>query len=129
MCGCNLTFLRDGFKGSDLIQDQALRTTLSNYKVIKAEDLQQGKTLAMLQYAFCLDSKQFIEKFANIGIDVNASLLPALSGIIDRGEDKAGVLTNSQTGKQVYFDGMKIVASMTFTPEQQRNAQCQIIMV
>lgn len=128
MCGCSLSYFTNGFTGNDLIQDQSLRNTLADYKVISKSDFKQGKTLAILNYSFCLDQQQLISKFANIGIDINASLLPALASVIDSGGDKTGAISN-RNNQPVYFDGLKMLREMTYTKDQIEKSQCSIILV
>lgn len=128
MCGCNIKLLSDGFTGNDLLQDESLRRTLSEYKMISKTGFNSGRVLPVLQYAWCLDAAQFQKTFANVGVTVNQSDLPALAQVIENGQDRDGTLTND-AGVKIYIDAMKMVREMKFTPEQIQNASCTIQFV
>ena len=126
MCSCNLKLLQDGFSGNDLFQDQSLRETLSQYKMISKQGFDKGEILPTLQYAWCLDAEQFQRLFKNVGITLTANDLPMLAQVIINGQDKNGDLTND-AGVPVHIDALAMVKGMRFTPAQIQNASCSTI--
>lgn len=126
MCSCNLKLLQEGFSGRELFQDQDLRETLTQYKMISKQGFEKGEILPTLQYAWCLDADQFQRIFKNVGITITADVLPILAEVIRRGDDKSGQLHND-AGVPVHIDALEMVKNMRFTPQQIQNASCSTI--
>lgn len=126
-CGCgDVTKISVGFCMNDIMQDESIRKTLSEIKMISKQGFHQGKVLPILQYAACMDWPQFRGMLANFGIDVQLNQLPVLAQVIESGGDKAGQI-DGRTGQPVYIDIMAEVRKMRFTAEQVQQSQCSIV--
>lgn len=123
-CGCG-SKIKVGITINDIIQDQELRETLADKKMISKQGFKNGDILAMMQYAACVDWNQLRNAFLNKGIDMERSEIATVAEVIRNGGDQRGDLTNANN-QPIYFNGHELVRSIRFTEEQTLNSQCTI---